>query len=298
MLEAIAAIALGNNAKAVASLLIRRGGPPLDALARVIGRSGQQATISVERKIDAKRVDSGVAFRIDKEVNDRQGIHREGLVEPVSRFIVNSLSVTGSWVYMDSQGKRYGSTGDSRFQVNFVDVEAVRASGALEDAYTRIDETGQLTKVVKSLGRSMPGLTDLRILKVGTDFVLHTFFDSGPPVPAYLAGDGFKRFLELAAAAVGTPKGVVLLEEPESFQHPRYLQELATLLHLAAREGTQIILSTHSIELIDLLLHAPEAEEQSYPAVHRMRIFDGKLRATTIDRERAVAARDELLEDL
>jgi predicted ATPase len=180
----------------------------------------------------------------------------------------------------------------------FVDVEAVRGTGELEDAYTRIDSAGQLDKVVKALRRSMGGLVDLRILKVGSDFLLHTFFDDRPPVPAYLAGDGFKRFLALAAAAVATPKGVVLLEEPEAFQHPRYLRELATLLLLAAHDGTQIILSTHSLELIDLLLLAPEAEGQTYPAVHRLNLHEGKLRATSLPREDAVLARESLLEDL
>ncbi|MFS8066880.1 MAG: AAA family ATPase, partial [Byssovorax sp.] len=294
VLEAIAALGLGVNAKEVAGFLTRRGGPPLDALARVIGRSAKQATISANGSFDARESWS-TSFTLDK---DKDLFHydqavrmvqvpNEGLVGPTSRFTIKLSDEAGAgavgMTYMDFQGGRsstftqQGNTPDALFQTSFVDVEAVRTSGALEDAYTRLDEAGQLSKVVKSLSRSMPGLADLRILKVGTDFVLHTFFESGPPVPAYLAGDGFKRFLELAAAAVGTPDGVVLLEEPESFQHPRYLQELATLLHLAAKEGTQIILSTHSIELIDLLLHAPAAEGQTYPAVHRMRIFDGKL---------------------
>jgi predicted ATPase len=117
-------------------------------------------------------------------------------------------------------------------------------------------------------------------------------------VPAYLAGDGFKRFLWLAATVLKVQKGIVLLEEPESFQHPRYLEELARLLYVAARDGTQVVLSTHSIELIDLLLNAPETDGRTYPAVHRMRLVDGKLYATTIDRESAVIGRRDLLEDL
>ena len=138
-------------------------------------------------------------------------------------------------VYVDAEGRlsenfddHHRSDGDS-LATRFVDVEAVRSAGALEDAYTRIDEARQLHGLLKSMARSMPGLSDLRILKLGSDFVLHTFCASEPPVPAYLAGDGFKRLLTLAAAVLGTPKGVVLLEEPESFQHPRYLEELAIL---------------------------------------------------------------------
>jgi hypothetical protein len=36
----------------------------------------------------------------------------------------------------------------------------------------------------------------------------------------------------------------------------------------------------------------------SYPAVHRLTLQEGKLRATTLDRERAVSVRDDLLQDL
>lgn len=298
VLEAIAALGLGDNPKAVAGLLIRRGGAPLDALARVFYRGAKEATIWADGQTSSPHRKFETTLKTSTNVHEPALVRREGLTEPVLQFVSLGHDQGASWTYVDSQGKQFGISGDGLFQTAFVDVEAVRAAGALEEAYTRIEEAGQLSKVVKALRRSMPGLNDIRILKVGAEFILHTFFESGAPVPAYLSGDGFKRFLQLAAAAGGTPKGVVLLEEPESFQHPRYLQELVTLLHLAAKEGTQIILSTHSIELIDLLLHAPEAEGQTYPAVHRMRLFNSQLRATTIDRESAVNARDELLEDL
>jgi hypothetical protein len=184
------------------------------------------------------------------------------------------------------------------FPVTLVDVEAVRAVGALEDAYTRIERAGKVESVIGALQRSMAGLTDLRILKSDRDFVLHTFCSKARPVPAYVAGDGFKRFLELAAATVDAGEGVILLEEPETYQHPRYLKELATFLMLAAKSGTQVVLSTHSMELIDLLLHAPEAEGLEYPVIFRLRLLEGTLNAVRLPREQAVVARDELLEDL
>ncbi len=314
VLEAIGAVGFGADAGKVARFLIRRGGPPLDALARVVGRSANRSSIAIAGDTNLTMtiaIDSSNLGASSYEYAVRTvRIPDEGLIEPYSRIAVRSTNPTHSSqseAYIDVLGKcstaipKVGDASSAPFRMSFVDVEVVRATGALENAYTHLEETGQLQKVIKALRRSMPGLADLRILKVsraGTDFVLNTFFDEGPPVPAYLAGDGFKRFLQLAAVALDTPRGVVLLEEPESFQHPRYLEELATLLLLAAREGTQIILSTHSFELIDLLLHAPEAEGQSYPAVHRLRLHEGKLRATSLPRENALLARDELLEDL
>jgi len=66
--------------------------------------------------------------------------------------------------------------------------------------------------------------------------------------------NGSKRLVELASAILGVdPDGVVLLEEPECYQHPRYLRELASLLIESAKTNRQIILSTHSMELVDLL---------------------------------------------
>ncbi len=306
VLEAIAVAGLAPDAHAVAEIVLRRGGPALDALARVVRQGAERASVIVQVVIAGQAqeqradVSAGGNKKFEWSVEARQ----EGLQDPMDVLSIGTPQGGRSVVLVDASGRR----ADRIDLVNpivkladsfrFVDVEAVRGRGALEDAYTLIDEAGQLAKIVKALSRAMPSLTDLRILKVGQDFLLHTFFSSGPPVPAYLAGDGFKRFLELAAAALNVRKGIVLLEEPESFQHPRYLEELATLLHLAAKEGTQVVLSTHSVELIDLLLQAPEAEGLAYPAVHRLRLVEGKLRATTIDRESAVIGRRDLLEDL
>jgi predicted ATPase len=75
------------------------------------------------------------------------------------------------------------------------------------------------------------------------------------------------------------------------------MRELATLMFLSARAGTQIILSTHSLELIDCLLNAPEAVELSYPSIHRFRLVRGELSAVALDRESTLNARQDLLED-
>lgn len=89
-----------------------------------------------------------------------------------------------------------------------------------------------------------------------------------------------------------------MLEEPECYQHPRYLRELASLLIESAKTNRQIILSTHSIELVDLLLETAEAERLDYPFVHRLRLVDGNLSSVVLNREQALLTRKDLLEDL
>jgi energy-coupling factor transporter ATP-binding protein EcfA2 len=309
-LDALACVGFGSSASSIVRLLLRRGGPPLDALQQIhkgIGdrtelvalgeQNGQAATWSTELKVGGPR-------RVE-QVNQAKS---EGLEERMLRFSVAwdhrpEQESGASSTYVDQRGKtatnvRHSGPFFTPFPCRLVDVETVRGRGALENAYSELERSGQARRVVEALRTSQPGLTDLRILKIGEEFVLHSLLTSPPPIPAYVAGDGFKRFLELAAAMLPLEPGVVLLEEPESYQHPRYLRELATLMLSAARAGTQVILSTHSLELIDTLLGAPEAEGLAYPSVHRLRLADGELTGVTLDRERALALRHELLEDL
>ena len=307
VLEAIAVAEFAPDARAIAELVLRRGGPSLDALARAVARGAEHASVTVHSDIEGPAQERRATLRVGgiMQIPWAEEARREGLRDPMELLTVQAWAGTSrigeGTSLVDIRGCRsenFVDGHDPKHTVTLVDVEAIRRDGALEDAYTRIDEAGQLPTVVKALARSMPGLADLRILKVNGDFLLHTFFASGHPVPAFLAGDGFKRFLELAAAVVNLRKDVVLLEEPESFQHPRYLRELAALLFISAREGKQVILSTHSIELIDRILQAPEAEGLPYPAVHRLSLYDGSLRATTLDHEHALRIREDLLQDL
>jgi predicted ATPase len=326
-LEAALMPCLGNCVDDAARILMRRGGPPHDALQHVVTEGSKSAVFEVRGyfSIDQDNNSPAPADLINTRLdirdyvfhpNNRRELETEHGID--ASFVVNvgldSSAFQGGDnphrqrvtrvvddVMVDKagrQGRHGGLPPNPLIPAILVDVEAIRTQGALEDAYSRIERARMVTDVVRALQRSMPRLTDLRILKSGSDFLLHTFCGDSQPIPAYLAGDGLKRFLELAAAIFDTQNGVVLLEEPEAYQHPRYMTELVALLLNAAKSGTQIILSTHSIELIDLLLHAPEAEGLAYPTVHRLRLVDGKLASVAIDRDKAISARDDLLQDL
>jgi hypothetical protein len=326
-LEAALMPCLGDSTEDAAKILLRRGGPPHDALQHVITEGSASARFEMRGDFKIARSNESptlanlinTTLKISGYLSNPKDRHDLETVQGIdASFVVDvelqsyAIRGTNDWsrtrvhssdnrVAVDRTGKqaRYLAGRKNPFiPAILVDVEAIRALGALEDAYSRIERARKVETVVRALQRSMPRLKDLRILKSGSDFLLHTFSGDTQPIPAYLAGDGLKRFLELAAAIVDTPNGVVLLEEPEAYQHPRYMTELVALLLNAAKSGTQIILSTHSIELIDLLLHAPEAEGLTYPTVHRLRLVDGKLAAVAIDREKAISARDDLLQDL
>jgi energy-coupling factor transporter ATP-binding protein EcfA2 len=314
-LEAIALVGAANDAAEVVRLLLHRGGPALDALDHVVPASAKESKLVVSLpngEFYKCRLSVGGSKDPDWDPERVDHAKSQGLKDEMRRVAI-SLAQTRSAkseasprfllsTYVDYQGRATSSidgNGYRPYAVQLVDVQTVRERGTLEGAYTSIEKAGRVKSVVQALTRSMKGLTDLRILKSGEDFILHAIFDGQPPVPVYLTGDGSKRLVELASAILGVdPDGVVLLEEPECFQHPRYLRELASLLIESAKAKRQIILSTHSIELVDLLLEAAEAEGLEYPFVHRLRLVDGKLSGVVLNREQAMVTRKDLLEDL
>lgn len=298
VLEAVLMAASAPDARTIASTLMRRGGPRLHALQHAF--RGSSVPIELAIRVGGQRMSCEIGLPETQDVERIGDALRDGLAEPME-FVRVVSGPHRSSVFVD--GARFSvpfiEAGNARAQHPgvFVDVETVTKEGALEDAYAEIREHLWKVRVIDALRSSFTGLTDLEPLKQGKDWVLYTF--AGPDVvPAYAAGDGFKRFLQVAAALAGAKAGaVLLLEEPECFQHSRYMRELALLLLNAAESGTQVILSTHSIELIDLLI-ALRPEDAPFPTAHRLRLVDHELHCTSLSSDLTVAARNELLEDL
>jgi hypothetical protein len=284
--------------------LMRRGGKPIDALSRAISFNDGTQIDSLRVGEQEQRFQTIISRVTPRDIHILEEARKQGMQEQLYQFrflqrrgdqvasqLTCMVSTDGGLSTPTLEGGQ-----PMKSEINFVDLETVRHSGALEDAYSSLEKYGKLKDVVAALRSSFSTLQDLRILKVGTEFVLHSFFSEGEPVPTYLAGDGFKRMLALASALFSGAE-LVVIEEPEAFQHPRYLRELTALIHAAAKKGVQIVLSTHSIELLDLLLNsAPEGAE--YPTVHRTRLVDGKFSATRVSHEDAARLRSDLEEDL
>lgn len=91
----------------------------------------------------------------------------------------------------------------------------------------------------------------------GPDTVVKLEFDDGT-IPAALSGEGMYALVRMAIEMAATPGGTILIEEPEAHQHPRNLELLAKMMWAAINRGIQIVITTHSLEMIDLLvLNAP-----------------------------------------
>jgi hypothetical protein len=210
---------------------------------------------------------------------------------------------------MDSSGSTYGlvlnpdgssndpssSDQDSKKCI-LIDPDTVTAAGMLEDSYSAALDKGKESEIddlVKAIDPSGP---TLRILKKGDRYVLHTV-TSERAVSVYFGGDGFKRLLFVAFNLAAFAGKQVLLEEPECFQHPSYLGRLASLIWAAIGQGTQVILSTHSLELLNHIFLAEDAPLAS-SAIFHTSLEAGELTAVRISGENAAERLDELGEDL
>ncbi len=80
-------------------------------------------------------------------------------------------------------------------------------------------------------------------------------------VPLSLAGDGVRILVEQLLKLVPLKDGVALMEEPETHKHPAAITQTAKAIFAAVRRGVQVILTTHSLELIDSLIREARDEE-------------------------------------
>lgn len=166
----------------------------------------------------------------------------------------------------------------------------------LDEAFSTLELRGHRSTLLELLRPLLPKISDLRILKPDDHYVLHVVDDSGS-WPAFAAGDGFKRLLLLAARLATLQGGLALIEEPEAFQHPRSLDQMAGLLVSAVEAGTQVVATTHSLELIDRVLERAEGELGKV-VIYRLALDSGLLRAVRVPGEKARELRQEIDEDL
>jgi AAA15 family ATPase/GTPase len=104
--------------------------------------------------------------------------------------------------------------------------------------------------------------------------------------------------VQLALETAVAPEGLVLVEEPEVYQHPRAIWANARGLLANVRRGVQIVLTTHSLELIDALLAEATPEDLEKMALFNLRLDDGALMAARRDGDDITFARRELENDL
>lgn len=168
----------------------------------------------------------------------------------------------------------------------------------LHTLHTRTVTHGQRDAVRGIMSPVVPGLVELQILTEGESPILHFVF-SEYSVPVAIAGDGVRSLTRLCLELAVGPRGTVLLEEPEIHQHPKAIRQTARAIVAAVRRDIQVVLTTHSLELIDALLNESSPEElKDKVSLYRTLLSDGLLRSHRHSGDEAIFARSQIEDDL
>lgn len=112
-------------------------------------------------------------------------------------------------------------------------------------------------KLLEALNVLYPRFEDFGVQIEGGTVQIY-FFEKDYSIPATRLSDGTLRYLSLLAAIYSPSKPSLLcIEEPELGLHPDVLPTVARILKEASEE-MQIIVTTHSNEIIDALSDSPE----------------------------------------
>jgi hypothetical protein len=182
-------------------------------------------------------------------------------------------------------------------EVRFIDPRAVSLTAPLHQTYTRVVEHGLYKEAIASLKTLIPGLQDIQILAEGDMPVVYLIFGEYA-VPAALAGDGIRLLLNLTFELATRPGGLVLLEEPEVHMHPGAIRQSARAILAAVRRKVQIVLSTHSLELIDAILSESSDADLEQLSLYRLQLQQGSLKTSRLPGPQVAFARTEIQDDL
>jgi energy-coupling factor transporter ATP-binding protein EcfA2 len=181
--------------------------------------------------------------------------------------------------------------------VRFLDPRAGGLRAPLHQLYTRVVEQGLRKEAIASIRTLIPGIEDIQILAEGDVPVVYLIFNSYA-VPAALAGDGIRLLLHQTFELATRPGGLVLLEEPEVHLHPGAIRQCARAILAAVRRKIQIVLSTHSLELIDALVSECSDEDLQRFSVYGLRLEEGILKSYRSPGPDVAFARAQIQEDL
>ena len=197
-----------------------------------------------------------------------------------------SNALIGTYLLKDVKELRFvhGSTQDSKEK--------------LYQPFSNITEEGKFDSILKILQQLVPGLKDVRILAEGDKPVL-AFRYEDRAVPVALAGDGIASLTRIALDFAVPMGGVVLLDEPEAHKHPAAIFQTAKVILAAIRSGIQIILATHSLELLDALVsETKDDEELTKLSLYRLHLDSGHLISSRLDGADVAFARSRIEDDL
>jgi energy-coupling factor transporter ATP-binding protein EcfA2 len=246
------------------------------------------ATGSIVRECELKRVPSTLP---EGHIGDQS-------IQCIVRDIVGTDSSEESELFVHFS--RMGCHSDGSFLQQFNSISDIRIVNydseffqtPLHQLFTQAVAQGYRQKA------RIPELDNIEILTEGdTPLIFLVFSDYAIPVTS--AGDGVQTLLRVSLELASLKEGIALLEEPEVHQHPGAINQSAKAIWAAVRRGIQVIISTHSLELIDYLLSEVNGDEELEKlSVYSLRLNDGCLKSYRVPGPDVAFKRVQIGDDL
>jgi energy-coupling factor transporter ATP-binding protein EcfA2 len=222
----------------------------------------------------------------------------------ISFWVTDSgvLLEAGGWVLgMKNTYHSHGSLGfrplDGLQEVNLAEGYQTQFQRPLHKLFTKSVELGRRGQSKEIIKDVFPEVTNVEILTEHDAPILHLVFDEYS-VPANLAGDGIQSLLRLTLELGASSGGAALLEEPEVHQHPGAIRQSARAILAAVRRDIQVILTTHSLELIDSLIAESSSEDLKRLSLYRLVLENGVLKSSRLPGPDVAFARGQIEDDL
>ncbi|WP_309720243.1 ATP-binding protein, partial [Armatimonas sp.] len=173
----------------------------------------------------------------------------------------------------------------------------------LYELYSEIAKIGGRDFINSLLGEIISNFNNIEILTENNEkgfmpVVNVVFTGTLGSVPVSLAGDGIHALVRMAME-IQLSQGLALIEEPEAHQHPATIRQIAKAIFASVRKENQVILTTHSLELIDALLDAAtEPDDLDKLSVFMVKLDNGKLCSARIPGKNVEIERHQIGADL
>jgi len=143
---------------------------------------------------------------------------------------------------------------DSSLNFEFITPLTLRKFGYVESLYSSAYEEKVVKKSIEILREAYPEVEGFSPLFKANKWILHVETKYGV-YPYYLMGEGFKNAMIISFLSSLLKGGYLLIDSAEAFHHPKSLRVMSkTLVRGAKENNVQVFLTTHSLELIDMLI--------------------------------------------
>lgn len=169
---------------------------------------------------------------------------------------------------------------------------------ALNNAYSEAVRQGRKREVMALLQALVSDVDNVEILTEDDGTPTLYIARGASSLPVGLAGDGVQSFLQLALALAAQPDGLALVEDPEVYLQARAVQQTAKALLATMRRNVQVVVTTHSLELVEDVVTQMDESELGRIALFSLRLEGGELASRRYAGPDIAGARAEVERDL